>query len=385
MRRAILRDRILIAFCSAVAVAITVLIVVDIRLNSALAVDAIEPTVASGRSGLNGPNGSSDTWTLQFLGDTMLSDGAQPFIDVNGYDWPLSGVKPLINGDFVIANAEAPIGTQTVTGNPGKTYSYNSDPRAAGALRRAGINALGLANNHAMDMGAAGLTDTVTFAAANDLVTFGAGMNLAEAERPLILRTPVGAVGVVAFGENFGKSTKAAVDNPGTVALSPTSIQRGIDLAHAAGAEWVVAYVHWGDNYSDTTPQQRFWAQTLAAAGYDLVVGTGPHISGPIEFINDTPVAYSIGNFVFGAPGRFKSFGKDGIGLLLSVELNRTGPAQLAVGCILTDNLAVGFVPQPCTPQQAEAIIPTVHPELIVGGAIGRMPCACFRPVASNE
>ena len=368
-RRARKRDRILIVACSLVAAGLTTAMLYDFRTNGVAAVDYVQHSVAAS---------SGEQWTLQFLGDTMLGDGAQPLLDTAGYDLPFGTVLPLLDGDVIVANAEGPISTQTIPANPGKTYSYNSDPQAAGAMKRAGIDVLGLGNNHSTDMGLEGLQDTMRLAAEAGMATFGAGHNIGIAERPLVVRSELGNVGIVSLGEHFGKSTKATADNPGTVVLSPGTIQRGYDLARAAGAEWVVAYVHWGDNYEDTTIQQRYWAQLLVDAGYDLVVGTGPHVAAPIEFIGTVPVAYSIGNFVFGTPGRFKSFGQDGIGLLLSVELKRDSAATLAVKCIVTDNLVTGFLAHPCSEAQLKDIIPRTNPQLELQGNVARMPCECF-------
>jgi len=317
-------------------------------------------------------------WSVQFLGDTMVGDGENPMLNPLGFDAALAPVAPLIDGDFVIANLEAPITLHDQALNPFKQYSYRAEPQSAGALSKVGVDALGLGNNHAMDMGLPGLEETTTLAGDEGMVSFGAGRNLAEAERPLILRTDMGTVGVVAIGENFGKATKASETNPGTVVLSPGTVQRGYDLARAAGADWVVAYVHWGDNYTETTAEQRYWAQVLVDAGYDLIVGTGPHIADKIEFIGDVPVAYSIGNFVFGTPGRYQSFGKLGVGLMLSVEMYKDAPAQLAVKCIVTDNFETGFLTQPCSAPQVQSVIPAINPALQIQGNVARMPCRCF-------
>lgn len=368
-RRARKRDRILIVVCTLITAGLSSAVIYDFRNNSVVAVDYMEHVVAAE---------PDDQWTLQFLGDTMLGDGAQPLLDAHGYDLPFKEVAHLLTGDFVVANAEGPISNQTQPANPGKTYSYNSDPQAAGAIQRAGIDAIGLGNNHSSDMGPDGLAETIRHTKAAGLLSFGAGATLAEAERPLVVRSEIGSVGIISLGEHFGKSTKATVDNSGTVVLSPVTIQRGYDLARAAGADWVVAYVHWGDNYEDTTPQQRYWAQMFVDAGYDLVVGTGPHVAAAIEFVDSVPVAYSIGNFVFGTPGRYKSFGQDGIGLTLSVELNRSAPAVLAVQCIVTDNLVTDFLALPCSDEQAKGVFPRINPNLEVSGNVARMACDCF-------
>ena len=363
------RDKFLMVVALAVSLTGTGALAANYGDNTAPAVESVDLSAALVTDG---------RWSVQFLGDTMVGDGATPMLDPRGFDAALSAVAPLIDGDFVIANLEAPITLHDQALNPGKNYSYRAEPQAAGALSRAGIDALGLGNNHAMDMGLPGLEETMTLAGEKGMASFGAGRNLAEAERPLILRTDMGTVGVVALGENFGKAIKAAETNPGTVVLSPATVQRGYDLARAAGADWVVAYVHWGDNYTDTNAEQRHWAQVMADAGYDLIVGTGPHIVDKIEFVGDVPVAYSIGNFVFGTAGRYKSFGKPGVGLMLSVEMSKYAPAQLAIKCIVTDNVETGFLTQPCSAPQIQSIIPAIHPALEIQGNVARMPCRCF-------
>lgn len=363
------RDKIVMVVALAVSLTGTGALAANYRENKAPAVASVDLSAALVTEG---------RWSVQFLGDTMVGDGASPMLDPLGFDAALAAVAPLIDGDFVIANSETPITVHDTALNLGKAYSYRSEPQAAGALSRVGIDALGLGNNHSMDMGLPGLEETMTLAGAEGMASFGAGRNLAEAERPLILRTDMGTVGVVAIGENFGKSTKAAETNPGTVVLSPGTVQRGYDLARAAGADWVVAYVHWGDNYTETNAEQRHWAQVMVDAGYDLIVGTGPHIADKIEFIDDVPVAYSIGNFVFGTPGRYKSFGKLGVGLMLSVEMSKDAPAQLAIKCIVTDNFETGFLTQPCSAPQIQSVIPGIHPALQIQGNVARMPCRCF-------
>lgn len=357
------RDRKLIAAFSAVALLAGGLVMARAVATPPADTPVLHRTVAS----------SGDSVTLQFLGDTMLGDGAQDAIDAHGYGWPLAHVSPLLDGDLVIANAEAPITSRTEPANPGARFSYGSSPEAAAALARAGVDVLGLANNHAMDRGALGLADTLTHSAAAGLTTFGAGQDLTEAQRPLMLETSAGTVGVVALGENFGQDSRATETTPGLVVLSPERIQRGIDLARGAGADWVVAYVHWGDNYMSVNDEQRYWARLLADAGYDLVVGAGPHISQPIEFIGSVPIVYSLGNFVFGSPGRYASFGTKGRGLVLGVELTPGRPIALTIGCVVTDNAIVDYQPVPCTRQQAAELMPQLNAATVLRGTTGHL------------
>ena len=94
-----------------------------------------------------------ETTTITFAGDSLLGDQSQRTLEKKGYDWPFAQVTDLLTADFVVANAEGPITARTKWGNPTADYSYNSLPPAADAFAAAGVDALSLANNHAMDRG----------------------------------------------------------------------------------------------------------------------------------------------------------------------------------------------------------------------------------------
>ncbi|WP_210506494.1 CapA family protein [Naasia sp. SYSU D00057] len=375
MTGALLRDRLLMLVGVVAASAIVAAMVGEYDAEKAAPPQSIDVWLT--------PQADPDQWSIQFAGDTMLADEALPFLEAHGYDYALAGLAPLLDGDLVIANAEAPISEQKIPLNPGKAYNYNSDPAAAAALARAGVDVLGLGNNHSMDMGVGGMLATMRFAAENGMVTFGAGVDVAQAERPLLVHSSFATVGVVALGESFGKTVTAGLDAPGTVAFSPEAVQRGYDLARAAGADWVIAYVHWGDNYTDTNQQQWYWARMMVRAGYDMIIGHGPHIVAPIQYIGDVPVAFSVGNFAFGSPGLFRSRGKPGLGLLVKVVIHREAPADLVLTCIQTDNRILNYAAQPCTPEQTAVTMRYVEPALVpTGPSTAALTCDCLAPPA---
>lgn len=90
------------------------------------------------------------------------------------------------------------------------------------------------------------------------------------------------------------------------------------------------------------------------------------------------PVIYSVGNFVFGSPGRFDQNLVPGLGLAAGVELRPDGTTRLSVRCLLTDNDVVAFQPRPCTPAEARGFLPSLNPELTVQDDVGTLPCSCF-------
>jgi cyanophycin synthetase len=294
---------------------------------------------------VNARRSKGDAFSIVWTGDTMLGNAAEPYVARHGWHWLLRGVAPLLDGDAVVVNAEGPITARAEPFRPG-LMSYPVPRRAVRVLRRSGVTALGLANNHAMDQGPVGLSDTMRHAEAAGLATFGAGMDDSQAEQPLIIRGRDVTVGVVALAEGYGGQVTAGAGQAGTIPLFTGSIRRGYELARQAGADWVVGYVHWGETYLPLVRQQRTDAATFAAAGYDLVVGHGPHVMQGAVKIGSTPVFYSLGNFVFGTPGSFSD--RKGQGLVLESEFGANGLKALKLTCIVVDNDRVEYQPRPC-------------------------------------
>jgi poly-gamma-glutamate capsule biosynthesis protein CapA/YwtB (metallophosphatase superfamily) len=359
----VIRDNRLAALLTAVAVVSVAALGVRVATGEATAPAVIAVDVST----------DEDTLSVVWLGDTMLGDAGEPVLAQKGDDWAFQRVRPLLDGDYVIANLEVPITELREPWNPDKEHSYQMRPEAASALRDAGVDALGLANNHSMDRGPTGLLDTMDHADAAGMTTFGAGLDLESAQRPLLLRSEVEALAVVTFGEYFGRDNTAARTRPGIPVLDVEGLERALAQARAAGADRVVAYVHWGDNYQPINPQQRYWAQEFASAGYDAVVGAGSHVAQPIEVLDGMPVVYSLGNFVFTTNGRYEKYDQPGRGLALTTHSEADGGLVLEVRCIANDNRVVQFQAQRCSRQQAAEFLPTLHPDLVMEGDAGSL------------
>ena len=86
-------------------------------------------------------------------------------------------------------------------------------------------------------------------------------------------------------------------------------------------ADLVVVWFHWGiERTFSPTARQRSLARTSFEAGADVVLGAHPHVLQPIRRTRANLVAWSLGNFVFGANSRRTS--RTGI---LRMKLTRAG------------------------------------------------------------
>lgn len=81
-------------------------------------------------------------------------------------------------------------------------------------------------------------------------------------------------------------------------------VEQSIKDARADGAEIIVCYFHWGEEYQRSPNEyQQYIAQNTAAYGADIIFASHPHVIQGIEIIIDdtgrqTPVFYSMGNFI---------------------------------------------------------------------------------------
>jgi poly-gamma-glutamate synthesis protein (capsule biosynthesis protein) len=241
-------------------------------------------------------------WRLFAAGDVKIDPD-----DASGD--PLGSVRPrLSEADVSLVNVEMAIGDPTTAGTAAsKSYTFLGAPAAPAILARAGVDVVGLANNHSLDYGPATLLDTIDRLRSAGAETVGAGRNDAAAYRAVI--KPVAAavrVAIVAASAVYPEPTwAAAVARPG--------VASGYNVARFAAAvrearrqaEVVIAFVHWGEETSPCpNDSQRALAAALRKAGAVAVLGSHPHVLQPLvqeATMTDAPgvVAYSLGNFMF--------------------------------------------------------------------------------------
>jgi poly-gamma-glutamate capsule biosynthesis protein CapA/YwtB (metallophosphatase superfamily) len=173
------------------------------------------------------------------------------------------------------------------------------NPRISEVLKESGIGLVGLANNHMMDYGGAGLSDTLAAFRSAGLPAVGAGRE-ADAEQPYIFEKGGIKVAMLAFSDVVPTDYAATPTRRGVASSQPeTRLVSGIQAARK-NADFVVLMIHWGGQGNHRiTQRQRELARAAVEAGCDAVVGMHPHVLQGIEFIGAVPVFYSVGNLAF--------------------------------------------------------------------------------------
>lgn len=277
-----------------------------------LATEAVENSVgADGNSGaesdaaLESAAVESGDCVLLFAGDVYLSDHV-----LNAYD-KAGGIHGVLDegiraeieeADIFMVNQEFPF-TERGTRAEDKQYTFRLSHDRLHIMNEMGIDIVTMANNHILDFGPEGITDSIAALNKAGIKYVGVGENLDEAKNLEIIEVGGRKIGFLGTSRVYMAADWAAgVNHPGVFstydpALPIEEIKKADELV-----DYLVVYVHWGVE-RETTPKdyQRTMGQQYIDAGADAVIGSHPHVLQPLEYYNGKPIMYSLGNFVFGS------------------------------------------------------------------------------------
>ena len=244
---------------------------------------------------------ADDEVTLSFVGDILLAASVEKLMREHGWDYPYAdALSYLSDADLTAGNLENPI-TRRGTPAEDKQYVFKGAPESLPALRDAGFDIVGLANNHTLDMGVVGLMDTMEHLDAAGIPHVGAGNDDVEAFAPVILEARGVKVAYLSLSRVLPVAAwKADSDREGVAeTYDPARAVRAIKAA-SEQADLVIVMVHWGKERVDRPlDYQRQLARDYVDAGADLVIGSHPHVLQGFEQYNGKWIAYSLGNFIF--------------------------------------------------------------------------------------
>lgn len=187
-------------------------------------------------------------------------------------------------------------------------YHCNAPQSFLDAVRQAGFDFLMLANNHNLDCGAAGIRETLN--RIDDAGLMRTGLFAGPAERRFALVEVNGIrLALLAWSTWYNRNETRLTDEGRRALLNeyaPDRAASDIAAARAAGAEFVLTYIHWGvdaEYKTEPSASMRRMAQELADAGADYIVGSHTHSVQPHDLITArdgriVPVAWFMGNFV---------------------------------------------------------------------------------------
>ena len=294
-----------------------------------------------------------DTIKIDFTGDINLADdwytmqeaasrenGIYDCISAEVVDELQSADISVINNEFVFTDG----GDRQVD----KAYTFGAKKQNVTMLEAFGADVANIANNHAYDYRASGLMDTIETLENEGIITIGAGENLDEAKaiKYVIIKGRKIAFVAATEIERYTNYTKqATATEAGVLKTKDLSIYEEVIREAAQNSDYVIASIHWGNEGSFSYSGAQYnMAAKLVAAGADAVIGGHPHRLQGVEYINNTPVAFSLGNFWFSTGTLYTT--------IAQIEINKDGDLAIRmIPCLqkeltttmLTDEDAVDF------------------------------------------
>lgn len=287
------------------------------------------PLVAPAAPGSTPSFDPARTWTLVAGGDVMLDRSIyrRTVRQGKGADYPWDGgfaeitrrrccsgagyrlpvvrrtgqagaVRDLFrDADLALVNLEGPA-VKAFRWHPhGLIFTF--DPALLSGLRDAGIDIVTIGNNHIGNAGPGGVIETIRHLDKLDIAHVGAGRDGTHARAPAWFDMADQRVAVFGY-DAVRPADNASAKRAGSAGLISAHYRADIAAARDAGADVVVVLPHWGVEYrAAPTAKQRAHARALTGSGATIILGSHSHWAGAMEFVDGSPVLYSLGNLIF--------------------------------------------------------------------------------------
>ena len=265
------------------------------------------------------------TATILSTGDLLMHGGLINAARQSDGTYDFSYIFPYLTeyvtaADFAVANLETTLaGTaKPYQGNP----MFNCPDDLVDAAKAAGFDMLLTASNHSYDSQQAGFERTIRTVREKGLQNLG---TMLSADEPKYVVQNINGINIGMICYTYEDSTGPG--NPPALNYNPMQaggydlincfrhsdpsslynhLEAQMELMKADGAEAIVVYLHWGQEYKlEANASQKEIAQKLCDMGVDVIIGGHPHVVEPIELLESTVdpnhrtvCLYSMGNAV---------------------------------------------------------------------------------------
>ena len=271
---------------------------------------------------LSDKNNYETSATFIAVGDALIHGAVYKDAYSNGvynFNNMFTEVKPIIEQyDLKYYNQETILGGTSL--GLSSYPLFNSPQEVGDAFMNMGFNLVSLATNHSLDYGERGLINSINYWGKQEGV-IAAGSYESEESRvtPRIMEKNGITYTLLSYSTltnglriPYGKDYLFDLYSEEKVKADIERIRDKVDV--------VMVAMHWGVEYTHTPVQEeKTIAKYLASLGVDIVIGTHPHVIQPIDFIDNTMVIYSLGNFISSQIGIERL-----VGLMASVTIKKT-------------------------------------------------------------
>lgn len=227
-----------------------------------------------------------------FFGDIMLDRHVKEIMDKNkGIDYLLEQIagveKRFFQGnDIVMANLEGAVTANGEHYAPQNSIDFAFDKNDVARLANYQFNFFTISNNHILDQGLQGFSETQANLAELGFSYVGCADRKVDDCSFNIKEINDVKVGFLAYSMVYG------ILDEEKLLTQIKEVEKQVDL--------VIVNIHWGVEYEHIArSNQKNLAYKMIDAGADAIIGHHPHVVQNLEIYNNKPIFYSLGNFIF--------------------------------------------------------------------------------------
>ncbi len=248
------------------------------------------------------PKVTETSLSLIMVGDCLIHgaiyDDAKTTNGSYDFSKMLELVKPIIQSyDLAFYNQESILGGVEL--GLSSYPRFNAPKEVGDAFLDLGFNLVSLANNHTLDKGKEGIYSSLNYWQNKESV-MTAGSYSSEENRitPNIMEKNGITYALLAYTTTTN-GLNTFKDEPYLITVYDEELVKADIERLRDKVDLLMVSMHWGEEYTHTpTEEQKEIAEYLASLNVDIVIGHHPHVVQPIDFIDDTMVIYSLGNFI---------------------------------------------------------------------------------------
>ncbi|MGM0378445.1 MAG: CapA family protein [Bacillota bacterium] len=242
----------------------------------------------------------------------------------NGHDYShfFDEVSPILKkGDITIGNLETTLA--------GKEHNYSGYPMfnapkiLAKNLKDSGFTILNTANNHSLDKLENGVLNTIDTINKSNLNYIGTSNSKERKNYPLLINKK--GINLAFFSYTYGTNGIPIPNNKDYLVnlIDKDLIKEDLKKVDNKEVDFKIIYLHFGNEYK-TYPNnyQKELVSWLFDNGFDVVLGSHPHVLQPMEKYNVNNkrkfVIYSLGNFISNQRDKYRDSS-----IILEIDLEK--------------------------------------------------------------
>lgn len=228
--------------------------------------------------------------------------------------------EQLINKDISVANVECPL---TIKRSPIVKEGPNliADPVSIKALKCIDLDLAALSNNHILDQGDEGLFSTIQHLIENDINSVGAGMNIAEAQKPFRKKIKERNISIFNIAEQ-----EFSIATGNSAGAAPIDIIENYNqiIEEKGKADIIILIIHGGNEFNSLpSPDMVKLFRFYASLGVSAIICHHTHCFSGYETYNNVPIFYGLGNFIFDRPNEKRVLWNSGYFLKFVFQKNQ--------------------------------------------------------------